>query len=332
MAKRNLSSILSVAAVAVVAISAGGRAACSKPGGAATAAASVAPAAAAAPASADDLLSNKLSFYIDCVNLVDPIVVDSKRRYMRTLTEDRQIDPKNPPDASALGGRLDTCFEKLAEGKKTAPAVADVEAAAVAYEASLRALEPILVEGERYYRQSDYKDDHFAKGLALHPKIMAGYEAFFAARGTLHDAIDKYNKEILARSVELIEKKEGKSLHYYSRKVMNEGGELIDLALDPATDPARLRDAILAYATLFNEMVTLADARPADKNKVRNWGSFQNDGETLVTALKELGRDIGGQLEKDKTRPVEISRDVRANVLKRYNDMVEKSNQLEFEP
>jgi len=326
MAKRNLSSMLSVAAVAVVALSAGGRAASKKPGPG-TAAASVA----AAAASPDDLLSNKLGFYIDCVNLIDPVVIESKTSYLRNLTEERQIDQKHPPYASALGNRIDTCFEKIAEGKKTAPQVADVEAAAAAYETSLKKLEPILVEAERYYRQNDYKDDAFAKGLALHPQILAGYEAFFAARGSLHDAIDKYNKEILVRSVARIEKEEGKSLHYYSRKVMNDAGSLYDLVMDPATDPTRLRDAILAYATVFNEMVVLADAKPADKDKVKNWSSFQSDGETLLTSLKELGRSINAQLEKDQSKPVEISADVRADILKRYNEMVDESNDLEFE-
>jgi hypothetical protein len=102
--------------------------------------------------------------------------------------------------------------------------------------------------------------------------------------------------------------------------------------MDPATDPARLRDGILAYATVFKEMVALGDAKPADKDKVKNWFAFQSYGEELLTSLKELGRNIGGQLEKDKTKPVEITADVRDEILKRYNAMVEKSNDLEFEP
>ena len=320
MARANLSSMLSlaVAAVAIVALSAGVRAACRKPE--------------AAPASADDLLSSKLGFYIDCVNLVDPVVVESKTMYLRQLTEERQIDPAHPPQAAALGDRIDRCFEKIAEGKQTAPQVADVEAAAAGYETALKQLEPMLVEAERYYRQNDYRHDGFARGLALHPQILAGFEAFFVARGRLHDAIDEYNRELLVRSVERIEKEEGKSLHYYSRKVMNDAGSLYDLVMDQATDPTRLRDAILAYATVFNEMVALADAKPADRNKVKNWSSFQHHGEALLEVLEALGRSIDGQVQKDRSKPVEIAAAVRADILQRYNQMVEKSNALEFEP
>jgi tRNA uridine 5-carboxymethylaminomethyl modification enzyme len=48
--------------------------------------------------------------------------------------------------------------------------------------------------------------------------------------------------------------------------------------------------------------------------------------------LTELGRSIGAQLEQDRSRAVEISAGVRADILERYNALVLESNELEFEP
>src|SRR5262245_41935467 len=154
---------------------------------------------------------------------------------MDRITPEGKINHDNPPGTLTLGSRLDTCFEKIAQAAKAAPKLPDVEAAAAGYEAALKKLEPLLVAANRYYTQKDWKDDHFAKGEEMHTQLVAAYDGFSDARGKLHDVIDKHNDEMLARSLARIEKAEGKSLHYYSRRVMNDGNALIDLAMDPAT-------------------------------------------------------------------------------------------------
>jgi hypothetical protein len=322
MAKRPFQQFLPFIAVGLVAVSLAGRAACKAPGAGV-------PAAQAVSGSPDDQLSAKLALYIDCVNELDPLVVDSREHYTRQLGENLQIDPARPPLILPIQ-RTDACFEKLATARKQEPKLADVEAAAAGYEAALRKLAPLLVDADRYYTQNNYKDDAFAKGNALHPQILAAYKGFFEARAPLHDAIDKYNKEILAHSLERIEKKEGKSIRYYTRRVMNDASGLIDLAMDPGADPTKLRDAISAYTGVYGEMVALADKSPAEKAKVKFFFTFADKGQNLVRDLKEMQRSVTAQLDKDKSKPVEISRDSRQAVLKSYNEMVEASNELEF--
>ena len=42
-------------------------------------------------------------------------------------------------------------------------------------------LEPLLKEADDYYSQENYKDDKMAKGKALHPRLVAAWDAFAAA-------------------------------------------------------------------------------------------------------------------------------------------------------
>ncbi len=321
MANRSVTTMVTLAALGLVAVSAAGRL-IFKPRGAVAG-------ASARAATGDDGLSTKLAFYIDCVNEIDPVVIESRDIYLSNLTEDRQLDTKKPPRLRVIGYKLEPCFKGLVEAAKVAPKLADVEAAAVTYKAALDKLEPLLAQADRYYQQNDFKDDAFAKGQVLHPQILAAYQAFFAARDPLHDSIDKYNKEILARSLARIEKQEGKSLRYYSRRVMNDGSALLDLAMDSATDPTKLRDAIEAYKTVYTEMLERANKNPAEVALIRNWSSFISDGDTLMLQLKEVQRSINTQLG-DKSKPVEIKAESREAVLKGYNAMVEESNDLEF--
>ncbi len=280
---------------------------------------------------ADDLLSTKLGFYIDCVNTVDSEVIKSRDSYLKYLTEARQVNPKQTPVVSTIGTHVtDKCFKGLEDAAKLTPKVADVEESGAGYKAALDALMPMLVEGAHYYQQNDYKDDAFAKGNALNEKLIPAYQAFFTARTKLHDSIDKYNKQILARSLARIEKEEGKSLRYYSRRIMNDGSTLLDQTLDPATDPVALSASIEAYKTVYAEMMDLAAKSPDKVDLIKNWSGFTNYGNLVLLQFKEVQRAIKDQQAADKTRPFVIPKSTRELLLNYYNEMVEDSNELEF--
>ena len=51
-------------------------------------------------------------------------------------------------------------------------------------------LEPLLKEADDYYDQENYKDDRMAKGKALHPRLVAAWDAFAAADQTLRTGLD----------------------------------------------------------------------------------------------------------------------------------------------
>jgi hypothetical protein len=287
------------------------------------------PEAAPAP-DPDAVLSEKMGSYINCVNQVDPIVGDSREAYHRFLVKDDQVNPKQPPIVRPMTGRFDDCYKAIEEAAKVEPKVADLEESAAGYAGALKALAPIMAEADTYYRQEDWKDDGFAKGKELNGKIVAAFDAFAKARGQLHRTIDKYNDQILARALARIEKREGKSLRYYSRRIMNDASALLDLGLDPAADPAALRDAIEAYKNIFAEMVAKAEKEPAVASAVKNWPGFLNRGNNFLHDAKEIQRAIVAQLDKAPGKPVKLADMLRHDLIESYNHMVEESNGLEF--
>ena len=278
----------------------------------------------------DELLSTKMGFYIECVNKVDPIVADSSEAYHSFLAKDDLVNVKRPPIVRPMTGRFDDCYKAVDEAGKVAPKLADLEEGGAGYVGALRTLAPLMAEADQYYRQEDWKDDGFAKGKDLNGKIVAAFDGFVKARRQLHQTIDKYNDQILARALARIEKEEGRSLHYYSRRIMNDASALLDLGLDPAADPAKVRDAIEAYKNVYAEMVAKAEKEPAVASAVKGWPGFLNRGNNFLHDAKEIQRSIAAQLDKAPGKPVKLADMLRHDLIESYNHMVEESNGLEF--
>ena len=74
------------------------------------------------------------------------------------------------------------------------PRDAELEAAASAYVEAVAKLEPLLKEADDYYSQQDYKDDRMAKGKALHPRLVAAWDAFASADQKLRGGVEAINE------------------------------------------------------------------------------------------------------------------------------------------
>ncbi len=48
-------------------------------------------------------------------------------------------------------------------------------------------------EADDYYPQEDYKDDKMAKGRALHPRLIAAWDAFASADKALRGGVEAIN-------------------------------------------------------------------------------------------------------------------------------------------
>jgi hypothetical protein len=277
---------------------------------------------------ADDALSTKLGFYIECINNVDPFVSESHQLYVKFI-ENNTIVAVRPPVARSNSPRLTACFKAIEDAAAAEPKRPEVEQAATAYRAAHEQLEPLVTEAYRYYSQGDYKDDNLAHGNELHPKIMAGYEAVFASRKNLRAAVDHENDALLARGLARIEKEEGKSLRYYTRRVLSEGEATLELALDPATDPAKLRDAIEAYKTLYAELLDRKAKHPEEAERGGGLVAFVGHGDLVLGAFKEMQRIANAKLE-GKPGDAELEDIRRQQLLDLYNSLVDDSNELEW--
>ena len=67
-----------------------------------------------------------------------------------------------------------------------------------AYAEAVSKLEPLLKEADDYYSQQDYKDDKMAKGKALHPRLVAAWNAFESADQKLRNGVEAINDQTRA--------------------------------------------------------------------------------------------------------------------------------------
>jgi hypothetical protein len=70
------------------------------------------------------------------------------------------------------------------------PHDAALEAAATAYADAVSKLEPLLKETDDYYSQENYEDDKMAKGKALHPRLVAAWDACASADQKLRQGLN----------------------------------------------------------------------------------------------------------------------------------------------
>ena len=119
------------------------------------------------------------------------------------------------------------------------PHDAAIEAAATAYADAVSKLEPLLKETDDYYSQENYKDDKMAKGKALHPRLVAAWDAFASADQKLRGEVEAINDRRAQEKLAEIEKSEGRKTRYYVEALMIQAKRV--LRAEDATNPTSPR-------------------------------------------------------------------------------------------
>jgi Protein of unknown function (DUF3829) len=162
----------------------------------------------------------KMNAYVECVNRLSERSYDSRKRYFSWAA------PSGPTgNERIIYGTYkiyDTsgCRKNVAAANAMEPHDAALEAAAAAYVAAVSKLEPLLKEADDYYSAQNYKDDGMAKGKALHPRLVAAWDAFASADHNLRDAVEVINDRRALEKLAAIEKSEGRKAHYYVEALM----------------------------------------------------------------------------------------------------------------
>ena len=97
------------------------------------------------------------------------------------------------------------CRKNVEKANALEPRDAELEAAASAYVEAVAKLEPLLKEADDYYTQENYKDDRMAKGKALHPRLVAAWDAFASADKALRGGVEAINDKRAAERLAEIE-------------------------------------------------------------------------------------------------------------------------------
>jgi hypothetical protein len=213
------------------------------------------------PPAAPSQLTEKLNAYVGCINRLSERSYDSRRRYFSWVS-------KNGPTGReriiyGLYTIYDTsdCRKAVERANTLAPRDAELEAAATAYADAVSKLEPLLQEADDYYSQEDYKDDRMAKGRALHPRLVAAWDAFQNADTALRTGVETINDRRAQERLAAIEAAEGRKGRYHVEALMIHAKRVVRASGAAKPDVAALTAALADYEGSVKALEQAGDAK-----------------------------------------------------------------------
>jgi hypothetical protein len=241
------------------------------------------PAAAQAPSP-----NEKLNAYVGCINRLSERAYDSRARYFSWVS-------KNGPTGReriiyGLYTIYDTsdCRKNVSKANELEPRDATLEAAASAYADAVEKLEPLLQEADDYYSQQDYKDDKMAKGRALHPRLIAAWEAFASADKALRGGVEAINDRRAVEKLAEIERSEGRKARYHVEALMIQAKRVLRAQNAEKPDLAEITQAVSDYESA----VKLTEQAAGADDGAKIGSMFVGNAKSFLTTAKQLMRRI----------------------------------------
>ena len=242
-------------------------------------------AAAQTPPSAE-----KMNAYVGCINRLSARSYDSRARYFSWAAPSGPTGRERIIYGTYTIYDTSDCRKNVAKANGMEPHDAALEAAGTAYADAVGKLEPLLKEADDYYTAENYKDDKMAKGKALHPRLVAAWDAFAGADKALRTEVEAINDRRALEKLAAIEQSEGKQARYYVEALMIQAKRVLRAQDSAKPDLPALTQAIAEYEATVGGAEQFAGSGGAGGAKI---GSFfiSNAKSYLVTA-KQLMRRI----------------------------------------
>ncbi len=228
----------------------------------------------------------KLNAYVGCINRLSERSFSSRSRYFSW------VNAKTGPTGKEriIYGTYtiyDTsgCRKDVEKANMLEPRDSALEAAASAFADAVGKLEPLLKEADDYYQAEDYKDDKMAKGKALHPRLVAAWDAFAAADKDLRANVETINDKRALDKLAAVEQSEGRKARYHVEALMIQAKRVLRAQNATKPDLATITAAIAEYETTLKSAEGLTEGPKIGSMYISNAKSF------LVTA-KQLMRRI----------------------------------------
>jgi hypothetical protein len=246
-------------------------------------AASLAPHAASAQT---PQLTQKLNAYVGCINRLSARAFDSRARYFSWAAKSGPTGKERIIYGTYTIYDTAACRKNVEQANALEPHDAALEAAASAYAEAAGELEPLLKDADDYYTQENYKDDKMAKGKALHPQLVAAWDAFASADRTLRDGVETINDRRAAERLAEIEQKEGRQARYHVEAVMIMAMRVLRAEEKDKPDVAEMNAAIEDYEAI----VKGAEAFAGSGQPIGSM--FMSNAKSYLTTAKQLMRRI----------------------------------------
>lgn len=251
------------------------------------AAAEQAPPASAASASSAQL-TQKLNAYVGCINRLSTRSYESRERYFSWVGKSGPTGKERIIYGTYTIYDTSDCKTNVAAANTMEPRDADLEAAANAYVTAVTTLEPLLKEADDYYTQQNYKDDKMAKGKALHPRLVAAWDAFANADKALRAGVEAINDKRSVEQLAAIEASEGRKSHYYVEAVMIQAKRVLRTLQPDKPD----LDAVTRALNEYEGTVKATEEASGKDGDVKLGSMFIGSTKSFLTTAKQLMRRV----------------------------------------
>lgn len=230
----------------------------------------------------------KLNAYVGCINRLSERSYSSRARYFSWAGKDGPTGKERIIYGTYTIYDTSDCRRNVETANALAPHDAALEAAASAYAEAVGKLEPLLKEADDYYTQQDYKDDKMAKGRALHPRLVAAWDAFASADQKLRAGVEAINDRRALEKLAEIEKSEGRQARYHVEALMIQAKRVLRAEDKEKPDLAEITAALNDYESVVKGAEQFSGAGGGDKI-----GSmFVSNAKSLLVTAKSLMRRI----------------------------------------
>ena len=302
----------------------------------------------------DEQMLDKLDAYIICLNTLSSPVHATRARYFSW------VDPKKGVTGNerVVLGLFDLpneaaqkCTAGLAKARTMPPKDAKLEAAGDEFAKTVIELDTLIDEVFTYYENKNFKDDKFAKGKAMHPRLVVAFNNFSRADNNMHATLDGVTKPLAQRTLARIEREEGRKFRYHRKNVLIAARELVE-AGDPVGDDDTVDVSL--YAASFNgydraltELGSYGSLHKSDLSlrsvqttilAPSNFDSFTRAAEEYRKKAREYNRCLrdapakaktpNGKVDPDKLPPCPDGRP--RDVVEKYNAFIRNSNDHQF--
>ncbi|WP_439922798.1 YiiG family protein [Nitrobacter sp. JJSN] len=246
-----------------------------------------------APAAAQDKtppsqLVEKLNAYVGCINRLSERSYQSRSGYFSWAKQSGPTGKERIIYGTYTIYDTSDCQKNIEKANALEPRDAELESAASAYADAVGKLEPLLKEADDYYEQENYKDDKMARGKALHPRLVAAWDAFASADKKLRAGVEAIKDKQAAEQLAAIETKEGRKVHYHVEALMIQAKRLLRAEDADKPDIAAITQALTEY-----EATVKAAEDASGKDGDTKLGSFfMNNAKSYLTSAKQLMRRI----------------------------------------
>jgi hypothetical protein len=230
----------------------------------------------------------KMNAYVGCINRLSARSYSSRSRYFSWAAQSGPTGRERIIYGTYTIYDTTDCVKNVEKANALEPHDAAIEGAATAYAKAVARLEPLLKEADDYYTQENYKDDKMAKGKALHPMLVAAWDAFATADTNLRAGVEAINDKRALEKLAAIEQSEGKQARYHVESLMIQAKRVLRAENADKPDLA----AVTAALTDYEAIVSATEPFSSGSGSEKIGSMFVSNAKSFLTTAKQLMRRL----------------------------------------